>query len=47
MTRHQYNKTIISGTLYENLKNYIEEPLNKKWIINSQSPNSLSVVTVR
>ena len=43
----QQNYNSIPRTLYDKLKNYIEDPLNKKWIINSKSFYSSPVVTAR
>ena len=43
----QQNHNSIPRTLYDELKNYIEDVLKKKWIINSQSPYSSPVVAFR
>ena len=43
----QQNYNSVPRTSYGKLKNYIEDPLNKKWIINSKSFNSSPVVAAR
>ena len=43
----QQNYNSIPRTLYDKLKNNIEDLLNKKWIIDSQSSYSSPVVVVR
>ena len=43
----QQNYNSIPRTLYDEVKNYIEDLLNKKWIIHSQSSYSSLIVAVR
>ena len=43
----QQNCNSVTKTFHDELKNYIEDLLNKKWIINSQSSYSSPVVAIR